>query len=339
MGNNENEIDNKEIYDSIGARITRLLSSFRDDGLTNLDIYHKIYGNREITEAAKKNKIADLCGGRKINTNDLICISQTFGISLDWLVFGKEVSPAQDEVEKEDACNKEKIRTTPTVNEQLDAMKSEREGLEAMKNALIESLLNNDHPVLQACASFLNLLRYSNIFLEGDYDIDNIETPQCLTIRIIPKLFCTRGKYDNENLRFDCSFKNNRDSLLLVWDFRATLIQRFIALSLNWQERSCFNEKALLDSAFQFMIKTHAREHHSYKEFDCFGQNPAHGLLHYSIDDIFSKYVMIMQTYPYFSTTYDYESGEADPIRFTNYCDGEKVPSAIKQFGRYDNIC
>ena len=271
--------------------------------------------------------------------DSLAQIAHSTGVSLDWLVFGKEEPPAQDEVEKEDACNKEKIRTTPTVNEQLDAMKSEREGLEAMKNALIESLLNNDHPVLQACASFLNLLRYSNIFLEGDYDIDNIETPQCLTIRIIPKLFCTRGKYDNENLRFDCSFKNNRDSLLLVWDFRATLIQRFIALSLNWQERSCFNEKALLDSAFQFMIKTHAREHHSYKEFDCFGQNPAHGLLHYSIDDIFSKYVMIMQTYPYFSTTYDYESGEADPIRFTNYCDGEKVPSAIKEFGRYDNIC
>ena len=281
--------------------------------------------------------------GEKVTTPSLpslVAISLKAGVSLDWLVFGKEETPAQDAVEKEDASNKEKIRTTPTVNEQFDAMKSEREELEAMKNVFIESLLNNDRPVLQMCASFLSLLRYSNIFLEEDYDIDNLETPQSLTIKIIPKLFCTRGNFDDENLRFDCSFKNNRDSLLLVWDFRATLLQRFIALSLDLLKRRCFNEKALLDSVIQFMSKPHTETQRLYQEFDCFcfGQNHARGLSHYSIDDVFAKYVMITRAYPYFSSPCDDESEESDPINFTNCCDGEEVTNEIKFYGRHYRI-
>lgn len=300
MGNNENEIDNKEIYDSIGARITRLLSSFRDDGLTNLDIYHKIYGNREITEAAKKNKIADLCGGRKINTNDLICISQTFGISLDWLVFGKEVSPAQEASEKETAENKKRFQKSQlrTKEDEYNYTLERREESHKKQSAFIKRLLDTDHPVLQACSSFLNLLTYAEISIIGDYDIDNADIPQSLTLKITPKRYCMCGIFDKKNSKFfierpflewDATEKEKERfetySKMLFWDFRATLIQRAIAMSLDSKEKHYFDAAKILESMIAYMFY---KGYHEYNGM--LGLNDYKRITHSSIYEALEKY-------------------------------------------------
>lgn len=104
MGNNEKEIDIGKIQDSIGKRVRKLLSPDRCEGLTNVDIYHKIYGNTGAGEPSKKNKISALRRGEvSFNMEELIRIAHAMDVSLDWLVFGKKEPPAQDAAEKKDA--------------------------------------------------------------------------------------------------------------------------------------------------------------------------------------------------------------------------------------------
>ena len=264
--------------------------------------------------------------GEKVTTPSLpslVTISLKAGVSLDWLVFGKEETPAQEVVEEEKVINPKEIVTNLMAFVTGSGIKE----IEEKKNALTESLLDNDRPVLQACASFLNLLRYANIILEDDYDIDNTKTPQSLTIKITPKLFDTKGYFDGNY--FNCSFRGNHDSRLLFWDYRTTIIQRFIALSLISQKRSLFDEKTLLDSAIQFMSKNVGSAHYYYDEFDFLGRNRVHGLSHYSINDVFMKYTVTGQAYPLFFSV----CNDDDLIQFTNYCNAEKVPIEIKIYG------
>lgn len=86
------ERENKASFDSIGERINQLLSLKFSDGVTNVDIYNALYGNDKKQDSSKKNTISDLRAGRGINLNILMLISQKFGVSLDWLVYGKESS-------------------------------------------------------------------------------------------------------------------------------------------------------------------------------------------------------------------------------------------------------
>lgn len=91
MSDNEREIDIDGIYDSAAKRVADLLSSNRDDSQTNVDIYNKIYGNKKIDDASKKNKISALRRGKISKSMDeLIRIAHAMDVSLDWLVFGKE---------------------------------------------------------------------------------------------------------------------------------------------------------------------------------------------------------------------------------------------------------
>ena len=83
MGNSNQQ------YKEIGNRINTLLSP-QDEGLTNIDIYNKIFGDDKKSDSAKKNKISDLRAGRKISIDDLMLISSFFDVSLDWLVYGKK---------------------------------------------------------------------------------------------------------------------------------------------------------------------------------------------------------------------------------------------------------
>ena len=91
MGNSNQQ------YKEIGNRINTLLSS-QDEGLTNIDIYNKIFGDDKKSDSAKKNKISDLRAGRKISIDDLMLISSFFDVSLDWLVYGKEHQEKVDAV-------------------------------------------------------------------------------------------------------------------------------------------------------------------------------------------------------------------------------------------------
>ncbi len=84
-----------ETLDRIKKNIMHLFPSppkgdTSEKGPTNLEIYNQIYGDTGISEASKKNKISDLRSGKGISLNDIIKIAAWKGISLDWLILGKE---------------------------------------------------------------------------------------------------------------------------------------------------------------------------------------------------------------------------------------------------------
>ncbi len=97
------EKENKEIFDKIGKRIESLISSNYDDSITNVQKYNDIFGEEDyISDAAKANKIS-ACKRGNVTLDTLIKISKKFGVSLDWLVFGKEddkKSPPAETTEK-----------------------------------------------------------------------------------------------------------------------------------------------------------------------------------------------------------------------------------------------
>lgn len=79
-----------ETYSEIGERIKKVLSLNFKDNTLDVDIYNALFGDKELLESSKRTKISDLRAGRGINLNILMLISEKFGVSLDWLVYGKE---------------------------------------------------------------------------------------------------------------------------------------------------------------------------------------------------------------------------------------------------------
>ena len=77
-----------ETYSEIGERIKKVLSLNFKDNTLDVDIYNALFGNDELLESSKRTKISDLRAGRGINLNILMLISEKFGVSLDWLVYG-----------------------------------------------------------------------------------------------------------------------------------------------------------------------------------------------------------------------------------------------------------
>ncbi len=96
MGDNEKEFDIGKIRGSIGERVKTLLSPDRCEGLTNVDIYNKIYGNTGTGEPSKKNKISALRRGEvSTDMEELIRIAHAMDVSLDWLMLGKGDPPPE----------------------------------------------------------------------------------------------------------------------------------------------------------------------------------------------------------------------------------------------------
>ena len=77
-----------ETYSEIGERIKKVLSLNFKDNTLDVDIYNALFGNDKLLESSKRTKISDLRAGRGINLNILMLISEKFGVSLDWLVYG-----------------------------------------------------------------------------------------------------------------------------------------------------------------------------------------------------------------------------------------------------------
>ncbi len=104
MGDNEKEFDIGKIRGSIGERVKTLLSPDRCEGLTNVDIYNKIYGNTGTGEPSKKNKISALRRGEvSTDMEELIRIAHAMDVSLDWLMLGKGDPPPELQGERETA--------------------------------------------------------------------------------------------------------------------------------------------------------------------------------------------------------------------------------------------
>lgn len=117
-----------ETLDRIKKNIMHLFPSppkgdASEKGPTNLEIYNQIYGDTVISEASKKNKISDLRSGKGISLNDIIKIAAWKGLSLDWLILGKEPTaqtpPAPQEekplIEKMQEAIQEREKEFPQV--------------------------------------------------------------------------------------------------------------------------------------------------------------------------------------------------------------------------------
>ncbi len=342
MGDNKKEIENKEIHDSFGERFKALLSSFKRDDLTNVDIYNKIYGNKNIDDSSKKNKISNLRNGKTVTLDDLIAISRAFDISLDRLVFGKEKTPARD--------TKGNKKNTPSEEDAYVhslRLKKIRENKQAV---FINNLLNTDHPVLQACSGFLNLLTYANVSIVGDFDIDSMDIPQTLTLKITPICCFMRGYFgeNEERSKFFIQYPWNKSGTtegkkkmtessqnMLFWDFRATLIQRLIAMSLDSVKKHYFDASKLLESTLAQMKKN------QYCEYPSGINGDTQLLTHFTIHETIKKYIMRYGFLPVVRRGWlppfalDYCSVSLDENFFTDslvcirFCEAEKAPSDL----------
>lgn len=145
MGNNKKEIDLDEIRGAAGKRIIELLapkSPNQGDGLTNVEIYNKIYGNKDIDDASKKNKISALRRGEiSKNMDELICIAHAMNVSLDWLVFG-EGDPPPELQEKEESASDKKERPTQHEENKVDNNEEETIPTEDTVDGLLWALVN-----------------------------------------------------------------------------------------------------------------------------------------------------------------------------------------------------
>lgn len=164
-------------------------------------------------------------------------LARLSGHSMDWIIFGGE-----EEQKKTDAAKKVEPENGTSIPPN--------------ENTLINSLLNNfKMPVLQTCAALLNLFKYANISIVGDYDISNFDTPQTLTVKISPKCFFVEGKYLKEKQTF-CRSAESPDKRtppdkleeVAFWDLRTTYIQCLLALACQQEKVYCFDPFNILKS-------------------------------------------------------------------------------------------
>ncbi len=320
--------------DGIRNRILEIRSKH---GCTNSEQFSQlVFGDKSHTKTIDKWTGKD---STTIPTIDsLALIAHSTGVSLDWLVFGKEKTPARNEVKKTDITKDEESNYSLTNHNYALLLQSYGEALDKEETALVESLLDNERPVLQMCASFLYLLSYAKISLIGDYDINNMDTPQSLTIKITPKAFLKHGFFDEDNQKFTSSYDPDTP-LLFIWDYRTTLLQRFIALALNQERNLCFDERILLKSAINYMNSDiYLTNNATYSEFSLNGDlaapkvtNPAGGLSRYSIFDAHNA--CTATGFNSFDFT-DYGIPSLD--RIIAHCDADKVPCDIKGSGRFN---
>ena len=354
-----------ETFDRIKKNISRLLtSSLGDDnakkGPTNVEIYNQIYGDRDdIQDPSKANKIAALRRGDGISLNDIIKIAAWKGLSLDWLILGKEptVKPptaGRDSAKVEEA-GKEEINAPSTKS--LESMYNyyysfKKSFSKEQENTLIKSLLNSDYPILQICSSFLNLLTYADISIIGDYVIDNTDAPQSLKLEIRPKCFwvCGRRKFDKDHgIIDDTKFHLEKSPLdpwtaqeekehfehpptkLAIWDYRATLVQRLIALAIEQQYRMCFDAETLLKSVCDYMCEVRGKTH--YDECNDFNSERTRLSIHQSLREGFYDWIRFHEFYPldYFLYSDDFkELVGLNPLFYSSYCDYEEVSESMK---------
>ncbi len=253
MGRKQTGFD-KDTLDTIGKHFAALVDYAKEkEGLTASAIYKQIYDDDEISN--KEDKISKMKRGESITAHDVMKIQAWKNISLDWLILGKGNPPPELQKGTTAAEKAEKSET------EIDA------SLPPDEDALIESLLSDfKMPVLQTCAALLNLFKYANISIVGNYEIGNFDNPQSLTVKISPKHFFEKGKYVKEDNAFYThydyrkAFPNEELALdnmekIVFWDVRTTLIQCLLATACQAETSLTFHPTQLLYTVLGRMYK------------------------------------------------------------------------------------
>ncbi len=267
-----------ETFDRIKKNISNLLpSSPTDDGTekgpTNVELYNQIYGNRDITDSAKGNKISALRRGDGISLNDIIKIAAWKGLSLDWFILGKEQTTETPPTVQEGAVMPkvrllklqkskegserflEKARKAKRQSEARNYISQLQDGDDLSILSLANSLLLDVEkaPIMQMSAGILHLFNYANISIVGSYDEYNFALPQSLTIKISPKNLTTCGtpKLSDNGYKISWDFDEEPDDNIhdyTFWDIRAALVQRLLVIACKSLESNTFDPFVILKS-------------------------------------------------------------------------------------------
>ncbi len=256
---------NIEEIASINRGIGNRIAEIREKNkISQSEFYSLLYPDSNEADSTKTKRMSEIegakafegtRGARLLDFGRLLFISQRFNVPLDYLLYGKtEQATATPLIMKEESANTQKEEPKNDYA---------YEDKEISIDYIINQLLGNFRsPVSKISAAFLNLFKYANISIVGNYDIDNFETPQSLCIEISPKCFSVKGRYIEEEGMFysidRCIdyFYPDIDGLwddleqIVYWDVRTTLIQHLLATACRQNEKHYFNPFMLLRSIY-----------------------------------------------------------------------------------------
>ena len=333
-----------ETFDRIKKNISRLLtSSLGDDnakkGLTNVEIYNQIYGDRDdIQDPSKANKIAALRRGDGISLNDIIKIAAWKGLSLDWLILGKEPTAKPPTAGHNSIGIKaeESEESIESFSARIDAerMSHSRDYISRLRNGTGISLLSlTDHlqrditkaTIMQMSASLLYLFNYANVSIVDSYDENNFEIPQSLTIKITPKNCSVTGipHLSGHNYKLDLDFTEEQENTAdyTFWDIRATLIQRLLAIACKSVKSNTFDSFVILKSNLIEMSKRDIEISNGMH----FLEAPTQETLFNPIFD--NRFLNAFVNNDLYLNAWRY--GYQDLMHYTSSCPSEKIPADL----------
>ncbi len=103
MGKNALKVSNTDLADAIRDRVAGIVQNCKDDGKNDVELYNRIYGDRDIQDGSKKNKICQLRQGKTVTLDDIAALADFTQMPIEYILTGKK-QVTDDTVNTNDAA-------------------------------------------------------------------------------------------------------------------------------------------------------------------------------------------------------------------------------------------
>lgn len=112
MGKNALKVSNTDLADAIRDRVAGIVQNCKDDGENDVELYNRIYGDRDIQDGSKKNKICQLRQGKTVTLDDIAALADFTQLPIEYILTGKQL----------DTNNSNSTKNEPTTKSFLESV-------------------------------------------------------------------------------------------------------------------------------------------------------------------------------------------------------------------------